>query len=123
MIELTEESDSPSFATTELELYAVLGVYYGRVLRIEASNSGSYRGLVSHYSTLLTGRLERIELGLRSDGGKIQSTLKAVLSGSSEFYYLEAENFRIEALQEDSGQWKLIHQGVKWTPIAEELKA
>jgi len=119
------EATVPEPAKTDDELYSRLIGYYGRVLRIRATiEAFDYARAIYDYRGIdKIGRLQGITLnstrrGLRE--GRVQhsklrsSSISLNLQGSDPLITDYLADVEVQVLQEDTGQWLVVHRGAEF---------
>lgn len=103
------QKDGAGLPQTPDELYARIEGLYGRVIRLTQNKQDSY----ANYEHTSLGRIQVVSKSriLPHQSTALQEYLVIQLEGLSEATAVDFELQNIWVLQEDSGEWLLIHAG------------
>lgn len=116
MLDIQQTAQTESLPQTAEELYARIEPLYGRVVKI-VSNAIGGSGDASTYEYTRIGRIEGILLEKRSSRKTelIEYGISLQLQSVTEGSFIDFDTSNVWVLQEDRGQWVLVHAGPKRT--------
>lgn len=111
MLDLQQKAQTATLPQTAEELYSRLESLYGRVIKVVNNSRGSYA--VCRESTSV-GRIEALNFTRSMDrkNKEFSFSITVHLSGVAEGRDVDFRHSNVWSLQEDSGEWTLVHAGI-----------